>query len=568
MASGDFNFTADGSLQGRIAWSSTSKGSTANASDVTATLYARRTDSYTTTGQSWSGYVKIGTAQTNIGFSSSVSVGNSWVQMATVTTTVAHNSSGAGTAAISGSVTGPSGTALAGRTSSGSQTVTLDTIPRYATGASFSLKSKTINSLTFTWSANETCSAIKYGTSSSSLTEVSVNAKTGNFTISNLSPNTSYTVYLNVKRKDSSLYLENNLSSSNNITYKIGTLVTVPNANIGAAQRITWENPSGAVLSLALCKTNNDVIIDYETVTGTETTVTPTANTIYALTPNSNTYTARYVLTTTANGQSYTNYKNFTFKVTNSNPNFSDFDYADTNSTTTALTGNPLILVKGYSNNQITISTSKKATAQNSATMKTYKVTQGTKSSSDLVYSSSAAVTTTLNAIDSNVIVVAATDSRGNSTSATKTLNSTYYKSYSPVTITSVTATRSNNGVGSVVTLKVNGTFWNNSFGSESNDIINARYQYKLSSSPSSSYGTMKSFTVTKSGNNFSFTGEIEGDLGSEGFDVENSYTIRVRIKDKLVETLQEVTIGSGTPGIAIYKNKVGIYKKYDTTEG
>lgn len=130
MANGTILFEASGYLQGKVEWSSSSNGSSANTSTVVATLYARRTNNYTTTGQSWSGNVKIGSAQQNISFSTSVSVSQNWVQMATLTTTVSHNNDGTGSVNISGTVTGPQGTALAGNTSSGNQTVTLDKIAR------------------------------------------------------------------------------------------------------------------------------------------------------------------------------------------------------------------------------------------------------------------------------------------------------------------------------------------------------------------------------------------------------------------------------------------------------
>lgn len=115
------------------------------------------------------------------------------------------------------------------------------------------------------------------------------------------------------------------------------------------------------------------------TVTGTSKSVTPTASNIYSLIPNDNSIKLRYVLTTTANGTSYTNTKDCTFKVTNSNPTFSDFTYQDTDSTTIALTGNNQIIVNNYSNLKAIISTVNKAIAKNSATMKSYKLASGTK---------------------------------------------------------------------------------------------------------------------------------------------------------------------------------------------
>lgn len=555
MASGTITFNASGSLQGKIDWSSTSNGSSANTSSVTAKLYARRTDSYSTYGQSWSGYVKIDSAQTNISFSSSISVGSSWVLMATVTTTIAHNDNGTGSVTIAGSVTGPSGTALASYTSSGSQTVTLDTIARYATITSFAVKKKTINTVTLQFAANATLDWVQYMFEGGSWADFNTDTNT----ITGLSPNTTYKVRIQVRRKDSQLWTASSYVTFT--TYDYAKLTSVPNVNIGSAHTITWSNPSGASISLKLCKTDNTSIIDYGAVTGTSKSITPTASTIYALTPNSNTYKARYVLTTTQNSKTYTNYKDFTFSVTNSNPTFSNFTYKDTNATTVALTGNNQILVKGYSNVSATISTANKAVAKNSATMKTYKLVCGSKSTNTKAYSSTADVTLdTINSINSGTLIAYATDSRGNSKSVTK--NATY-KQYSDLVIKSFTATRSNNGVGQAVTLKFSGTYWANSFGKVTNAITSVKYFYKVSSASSWQTGAT-TLTYTASNGNFSGSLSVQGDLGANGFDVSKSFNIRLQVTDKLVTKTYDITLGSGTPAIAIYKNKVAIGQKYD----
>lgn len=144
MASGIYEFNASSYLQAKIEFSATkdwtAENISANSAPVTAILYARRTNNYTTKGKSWSGYIKIAyqvnseperTEQKDISFSSSVSVGNSWVEMARLeNVNVVHDTDGSQSITISGSVTGPTGTALAGVTSSGSQTVALDNIPR------------------------------------------------------------------------------------------------------------------------------------------------------------------------------------------------------------------------------------------------------------------------------------------------------------------------------------------------------------------------------------------------------------------------------------------------------
>jgi hypothetical protein len=197
--------------------------------------------------------------------------------------------------------------------------------------------------------------------------------------------------------------------------------------------------------------------------------------------------------------------------------------------------------------------------------MSTYKLVLGSKSQTK-DYSSSATVSLIANAIDSNVMTVYATDSRGNSTSVAKTLSSSNYKQYTAPVIKSVTATRSDNGVGKGVTLKYNGTFWNASFGTVTNTIGSVTYQYKETSS--STWSSAVALTPTISSSNYSGSVSIQGDLGTEGFDVAKSYNIRLTVKDKLATKTYDIVLGSGTPAVAIYKDNVAIGQKYDTSEG
>ena len=197
--------------------------------------------------------------------------------------------------------------------------------------------------------------------------------------------------------------------------------------------------------------------------------------------------------------------------------------------------------------------------------MKTYKYAQGSKNAS-ANYSSSADVNLSLSAIDSNVMTMTATDSRGNSTTVTKTLDSSYYKDYSPVVIGIAVAVRGSNGVGQDVALAFSGTYWNGNFGSIANDIVSATYQYKESSL--NTWSTETALTVTKSGANYSFAGAIQGNLGANGFSVEKSFDIKVSVTDRLVTKTYTATLGSGTPALAIYKDNIAIGQKYDTNLG
>ena len=132
MASGTLNLskTGSGAMAGRIVWSSKSNGTAANTSTVTATLSVRKTNTADTWG-TWKGSLKVGGTTKSISYYGTVN--NSWVELATLTVTVAHSADGKGTCYIGGSLNGPSETTCAGTNVSGSSTVTLDLVPRYAT---------------------------------------------------------------------------------------------------------------------------------------------------------------------------------------------------------------------------------------------------------------------------------------------------------------------------------------------------------------------------------------------------------------------------------------------------
>lgn len=256
----------------------------------------------------------------------------------------------------------------------------LDEIPRYSDITSLSIKSRTINSITISYvvsrSASIYCSIDGGTTWLNNGNPFKTNTTSGEITIyykdaassSKLEPNTSYTITVLSRATISGLDRTKNVSAT---TYDIAKLVNVPNINIGASQALTWTNPSGAATSLNLCKTDNSQITDYGTVTGTSKTVTPDASTIYALTPASNTYTARYIITTTANGTSYTNSKDFTFTVTNSNPTVGTIEYKDTNTETITITGDNQRIIRNKSTLQFILGA---ATAKNSATISKYTV--------------------------------------------------------------------------------------------------------------------------------------------------------------------------------------------------
>lgn len=131
MASGIIELTRSGYGQmfGRIVWESISNGTAANTSTVTATIQVSRKDSYVTTG-TWRGNLKVGGVTESFAVYHDVSSG--WFTLKTVKTTISHNANGSGSCYIYGTIQGPGGTSMEYTSTTGSQTVTLDTIPRFA----------------------------------------------------------------------------------------------------------------------------------------------------------------------------------------------------------------------------------------------------------------------------------------------------------------------------------------------------------------------------------------------------------------------------------------------------
>lgn len=557
MASGSFEFAIVGNnkLQGKIDWWSSSNGAVANTSNVSAILYAKRPDGFgPTKGSSWSGFVKIGTSQQDVQ-TAYRELDTEWVEMARKENVViSHTDSGTGSVEISGSVSGPSGTSLSGLTSSGSSTVTLDRINRYFTQTpTITLTSKTETTFMLTWNTSETCSKVVLNVGGSSYSTTNVNSKTGSLTISNRNANTSYAVKGTFTRSDSGLTSDSATSTWTTYQYPYITGISKNNLLIGDEQAVSIYNPIGRYIHVYMKKSNTSGTLLHDLTTNLGyVPFTPTANTLYSSIPTASSATAVYYCT-------YDNHmvssKSGTYSVRGTEtPTFSNFTFADTNATTTALTGNSSIIVKGYSNVQMDVSVANKATAKNSATMSSYKMQVEGMNAITRDYSSSAVVSATQNGATSNNVSVTAIDSRGLATTITKsgTLKD-YFKPY----VTSLTATRDDNGVGTTVTLSYEINFWNQSFGSVNNSVVNLAYQYKTS------YGSWvdgdTTLTYTLSGNKLTGSVSIRGDIGADGFTLGETFDIKLTLQDRLSTITNTTTLLSGTPAIAIAGNKVGI---------
>ena len=285
--------------------------------------------------------------------------------------------------------------------------------------------------------------------------------------------------------------------------------VSCSTANIGSNATITINRASSSfthTLSYTFGSLDDTIV--------TKTNKTSVAWTIptsfYAKIPNSKSGTGT-ITCDTYNGNTKIGTKTCTFtaKVSESasKPTLSP-TVVDNNSTTIALTGDNTKFIKYCSNAAVTTG----AEARNSATLKSQKITCGSKSISS--------ASGTINKVESGSFKFSATDSRGYTTSqtVTKTLIN-----YVKLTCSMNASAASTSGVAE---LKISGNYWDGNFGA-TNNTLTVQYRYKEQDGTYSNW-TNSSASVDKSNNTYNTTVTISG------LNYLNSYTFQARAIDKL----------------------------------
>lgn len=448
----------------------------------------------------------------------------------------------------------------------------LEYIPRYSEINSFSIQNTGVNTVTLQYAVSRTANIFCSVDGMAWGNPIVEHTTSGTFTIGGLTPGTQHSFVILVRAVDSGL---DRLSGTLYTTTKdIARIQSANNFNIGETPSMTYTAaPAGCSIKAYLERiTGNggnriDSISETKTVSGTSCTFTYDKNWLYSQLSGGNSAWCRYCLVTVCNGVEYLHYVDRQYFVTNSNPIFSNFEYQDINENiVNNLTGDNQTIVKGFSNVQTIISVANKAQAINGATMKEYRLSIGEKSERK-AYSDTEDVAITINAVLSNKFTIYAVDSRENSTP--KEIMASNYIEYQNIAIKTINATRKNN-VLPLTTLNFNGVIWDGNFGLVDNEITECHYRYKKTTEQEWTDGETDIKPI-KSGNGFSFSAEIVGDLGAEGFDIDESFEIQVFVADKLSNNYNNPAtfiLGPGTPAVAIYKNKVAIGGRYDTNLG
>lgn len=464
---------------------------------------------------------------------------------------VTHNSDGSKTATIEAYIEKPSYTAYDPGRCSLNGALELTKIPRYAS-VTFYAGSIQETSLRIAWAANATIQDVQYRLNNGSwiTAQTDVNNLNGEFMINNLSPNTQYTIDVDVKRKDSGLWsFDTGYSMSKTITtHDYPKITSAPDFTIGNTLRIDFYNPLSRNCSIYI------IFADGTEYGGDETTQNYvqgyTSNTwqnkFYSSIPNSRTgkYKVRLICTavsrdTTVNGGTYT--------APEAKPTFSNFSYYDADDQVVTVTGSNQTIVRNKSDVKIKISSNNKMVPKNYANPDRYEISWsgGTKS---VPYSSSdididlGKITTS----GQTNISVTAYDKRGYWTTVSKMITVVNYTEPEQSN-----ALYRINGFENDTKLTIKGTFnlltINNI---NKNTITNVKYRYKEKSGTYNDYSTVQA-TVTDN--------KYECEMLSFNLDNSKSFVFEIVVTDKLGTYSKEIPLSEGIPILFINSTKKNI---------
>lgn len=447
-----------------------------------------------------------------------------------------------------------------------------DKIPRYLNITNHSLKNKGLSTISINWATDVPRDWTQYSINGEAWVDagdtVAADGKSGYYTINGLNPNTAYNIRTRLKRADSQLYTES--GTINVSTYDICRITSpaITVANSDTAFTMQASNPSGTLVRvdmyIELMNSDRSARIGNQIRYNNVNPKTFPVSDMLILAsyiPNSNSANFRIgVITHVSDGEEYTDRRDGVFSIVNANPIFSNFTYQDTNATTIALTGNNQNLIKGYSNVKTIISTSNKATAQKSASIVKYRTDIASKNN-EVSYSSTSQVEMNISAVDSNVIYLKAIDSRGNYTTISKNAN---IVEYSNSVIKSMKFERQN-GIGTTVDVKGNGTYSNVNFGAITNAITSIKYRIKEYGS--STWGSLVDITSLFDISSGNFVNKSTGNTIA-GFPLGTAFDIEVQITDRLTTLVYRFILTSGKPCMDLIKEKqiLGLGKVADNT--
>lgn len=435
-----------------------------------------------------------------------------------------------------------------------SGTYQLDVAPAYTSITGFSVSALSETSVRFNWSAANTVDYVWYSTNNgSSWTGVDVaDGTSGSFDVGGLSANTGYNFKIRVRRKDSQLTTDS--GSYYAATYAYPYLTSVPEFTVGNSLTIGIYNPLGRSCTISVIG-DNGVEHNGGTITGTN--ISPFNNDSwkniwYSTLPSKTqgTYKARLVCST-GNVNQVSSAVKYYLDTSDSEfkPSFTANEIINVvNTANTAIAGSN----KFIKNHNSLSGVIKPMTAKRSANGSYYNVSASGLSTVKKDYSSSN-INFVLGNMSTNTFNVTAVDSRGFTTTVSKTIDLVdYIEPY----VTSAKITRQN-GIGTKAILSFSGKYTNWSGLSKTNAIQSIKY--KIGSS-----GTWTSLpsdaTLTNSNGTWTLNAILTND-----FAVTSQYDLYLQITD-LLETVTTKAYTISTADALVWKDlankRIGIGKK------
>ena len=444
-----------------------------------------------------------------------------------------------------------------------STTVTLNSIDRTPPTVSCTVSNITANGFRISAASSATADQWFYSLDNggSSTLFSSTAGTSASITLSNLSPNTTYYVRALARKKSNQVYGE-----SGTITVKtLGGAVllscgsfSADAASISLSLRVTVYNAAytnyitiknGSTTYLSLARRVWSAGTAYRTITLTASERTTLLNAMASV----KSFTATIELVTKSGSTQIGSASTCTCTIrtsqANSGPSLSGFTFADSYSTTTAITDNNQVLIQDYSRLTVTPGT---ATARNGASIVSYSaVCSGVTKSNT---TGAALSLGTIGTSGTRDITLTVTDSRGYTASVTQSVT---VVPYSKPRVSSGSLRRTND-IETEMQLVFNGSISPITVdGTQKNSLLYARYRYKLTSA--SSYNSYTSIlgSVTATSSSFSFS-----NLELCNLDSESSYDFHLQIRDQL-NSLTSLdlyfVVSQGTPLVALRTKMVGI---------
>lgn len=438
--------------------------------------------------------------------------------------------------------------------------MTLTNIDRTAPTVTLATSNITASSVKITVTASTTANRWWYSTNGGS-SWVEFNSTDGTskeYTITGLTPNTSYSIQVCARKKTNDVDGYSSKTSVKTLGGSVISSVSAFTADAATAKitmSVTVYNTS--YTHTLVIKNGSTTVL---TITGLNlsngsNTITLTAaqrSTVLAAMSALKSFTGTFTLTTYSGTTQIgtASSKTATVQTTSANsaPTFTAFTFEDSNATAVGVTGNNQILIQNISTLKLTLTA---ATAKNGATISSYSVVAGSKTASGTT------TTITVGTIpDSGTVpvIVTAIDSRGYTTAVT--VNITVLE-YEGINITEYTMRRVNE-VEDATQVTIGGDITPVTIGGVNKNSLRYLY-YRYRKTSDSSYGSYTNITSSTEYDDSGFNFESDEWLS---LDADYSYYVQFLVTDKLTSDTVTITVPQGTPLLALRRKKVGINKR------